>query len=83
MSAHRIIADEEIAAEIERFHAAVERAQRAAAPACATRAEAHAGPEEAAIFDVQISILDDRELTQQRRVATSGRTSAPRRRSTS
>ena len=82
MSRHRIIPDDAIPAEIERFHAALERAQDRLRQ-LRERAEAHAGPEEAAIFDVQISILDDRELSHAGRGATSGRTSAPRRRSTS
>lgn len=59
--ASTIIPDEAIPAEIERFHAAVERAKERLAQVKA-RAEKHAGPEEAAIFDVQISILSDIEL---------------------
>ena len=55
----RIIPDEAIPGEIERLHDALERAQRAPATRCASARSAHAGPEEAAIFDVQLSILDD------------------------
>ncbi len=61
---HRIIADEAIPGEIKRFHEALakgrERVQHVRA-----RAEEHAGPEEAAIFDVQLSILEDGELLRQ------------------
>src|SRR5260221_2471529 len=52
-----------IEAEIERFHKAVEQAKARLAQVKA-RAEKYAGPEEAAIFDVQISILSDTELLQ-------------------
>src|SRR5258708_18120859 len=52
-----------IDAEIERFHKAVEQAKARLAQVKA-RAEKYAGPEEAAIFDVQISILSDSELLQ-------------------
>src|SRR5258708_6687001 len=52
-----------IDAEIERFHKAVEQAKARLAQVKA-RAEKYAGPEEAAIFDVQISILSDAELIQ-------------------
>jgi phosphoenolpyruvate-protein phosphotransferase (PTS system enzyme I) len=58
---HRIVPDEGIAAEIERFHAARARAGERLRQ-LRTRVEASAGPEEAAIFDVQLSILDDEEL---------------------
>jgi phosphotransferase system enzyme I (PtsI) len=57
----RIIADAEVEAEIARFHGALERA-RERLRLLRTRAEAQVGAEEAAIFDVQLSILDDREL---------------------
>lgn len=57
------ISDEAIPAEVERFHQAVERAKQRLNQVKA-RAERHAGPEEAAIFDVQISILSDVELIQ-------------------
>ena len=59
---HRLIDDDAIGAEIERLHDAFERA-RDRLRHLRTRAEQQAGPEEAAIFDVQISILDDGELT--------------------
>jgi phosphoenolpyruvate-protein phosphotransferase (PTS system enzyme I) len=58
---HRIVPDEGIVAEIERFHAARARAGERLRQ-LRTRVEASAGPEEAAIFDVQLSILDDEEL---------------------
>jgi phosphoenolpyruvate-protein phosphotransferase (PTS system enzyme I) len=58
---HRIIPDEAIPGEIKRFHAALEQAEKRLRQVRA-RAEKHAGPEEAAIFDVQLSILEDGEL---------------------
>ena len=58
---HRIVPDEGIVAEIDRFRATLERA-RERLPQVRARVEASAGPEEAAIFDVQLSILDDQEL---------------------
>ncbi|MFN7458873.1 MAG: phosphoenolpyruvate--protein phosphotransferase [Gemmatimonas sp.] len=58
---HRVIEDGDIDQEIARFHAAVERARERLRHLRA-RTEAQAGPEEAAIFDVQLSILDDGEL---------------------
>ncbi|HEY4954626.1 MAG TPA: phosphoenolpyruvate--protein phosphotransferase [Gemmatimonadaceae bacterium] len=58
---HVILHDEAIPSEIERFHAAIARAKERLAQVRA-RADKHAGPEEAAIFDVQISILSDGEL---------------------
>src|SRR5687767_4876919 len=61
---HRIIPDEAIPAEIKRFHAALEQA-RQKLHQVRRRAEKHAGPEEAAIFDVQLSILEDGELLRQ------------------
>jgi phosphotransferase system enzyme I (PtsI) len=61
---HRIIPDEAIPKEITRFHAALEQAKSRLHQVRA-RAEKHAGPEEAAIFDVQLSILDDGELLRQ------------------
>src|SRR5512141_2984429 len=57
------VPDESIQAEIERFHEAVAMAHKRLGQIKA-RAERHAGPEEAAIFDVQISILSDNELIQ-------------------
>jgi phosphotransferase system enzyme I (PtsI) len=59
---HRVIADEEVPTEIRRFRAALEAA-RARLRQIRERVEASAGPEEAAIFDVQLSILDDAVLT--------------------
>jgi phosphotransferase system enzyme I (PtsI) len=58
----RLIDDAEIDAEIERLHGALERA-RERLRLLRRRAEVQAGPEEAAIFDVQLSILDDPQLT--------------------
>jgi len=59
---HRLIDDDAIDAEIVRLHEAFERA-RDRLRHLRVRTEHQAGPEEAAIFDVQISILDDGELT--------------------
>ena len=61
---HRIIPDEAIPGEIERFHRALEQA-KLRLQQVRTRAEKNAGPEEAAIFDVQLSILEDAELVRQ------------------
>jgi phosphotransferase system enzyme I (PtsI) len=58
---HRIVADDAVAAELERLHAAFGRA-RERLELVRARAERQAGPEEAAIFDVQISILHDVSL---------------------
>jgi phosphotransferase system enzyme I (PtsI) len=57
----RLVLDSEIDAEIARLHQAFERA-RERLRHLRVRAEAQAGAEEAAIFDVQLTILDDREL---------------------
>jgi phosphotransferase system enzyme I (PtsI) len=62
--AARIIPDDAIPAELERFHAAIERAKERLA-GVRDRAAAHAGPEEAKIFDVQISMLEDHDLAEQ------------------
>ncbi len=59
---HRLIDDGAIDAEIVRLHDAFERARERLRHLRA-RAEVQVGPEEAAIFDVQISILDDSALT--------------------
>ena len=59
---HRIIPDENVHDEIARLDEAVARAKERLRHLRA-RVEASAGQEEAAIFDVQLSILDDRELT--------------------
>ncbi|HEX2724058.1 MAG TPA: putative PEP-binding protein, partial [Gemmatimonadaceae bacterium] len=57
----RIVADEAIPGEIERLHDAIGKAKQRLAQV-KQRAEKHAGPEEAAIFEVQIAILSDVEL---------------------
>ena len=56
---HRIIADEAIPDEIARLHAAIAHAKERL-QLLRARVESTTGPEEAAIFDVQLSILDDR-----------------------
>lgn len=58
---HRLIHDDAIDAEIGRLHAGLERARERLRHVRA-RTEVQAGPKEAAIFDVQLSILDDGEL---------------------
>jgi phosphotransferase system enzyme I (PtsI) len=58
---HRIVDDDEIAPEVERFRAAIEQA-RERLRGVRERAERRVGAEEAAIFDVQLSMLDDVEL---------------------
>jgi phosphoenolpyruvate-protein phosphotransferase (PTS system enzyme I) len=57
----RRIPDDAIPAELERFRTAVERAKERLR-AVRRRVESAAGQEEAAIFEVQLSILGDREL---------------------
>ena len=57
---HTIIPDEAVPTEIARLHAAIERAKERLAQV-KKRAESHAGPEEAAIFDVQIGRASCRE----------------------
>jgi len=61
---HRIIPDEAIRGEIKRFHDGLNEASERLRHVRA-RAEKNAGPEEAAIFDVQLSILEDGELVRQ------------------
>ena len=61
---HRIIDDEHIGTEIERLHGAVKKSIERL-QAIAGRVERQAGAEEAAIFEVQISILEDSELLNQ------------------
>jgi phosphoenolpyruvate-protein phosphotransferase (PTS system enzyme I) len=61
---HRIIPDEAIRGEIKRFHEGLNEASERLRHVRA-RAEKNAGPEEAAIFDVQLSILQDGELLRQ------------------
>lgn len=58
---HRIVPDEAIPSEVDRFVEALERA-RSRLRQVRARVEASAGAQEAAIFDVQLSILDDTEL---------------------
>jgi phosphotransferase system enzyme I (PtsI) len=58
---HRIVDDEHIDGELRRLHEALERAKDRLHQV-RDRAERHAGPEEAAIFDVQLSILEDPDL---------------------
>ena len=58
---HRIVPDEEIPAEKRRLREALERA-KARVRQVRERAERHAGPEEAQIFDAQLLLLDDPEL---------------------
>ena len=60
---HHIVADEQVGAELARLHRAFDGA-RERLHVVRARAERHAGPEEAAIFDVQLSILDDVSLLQ-------------------
>jgi len=60
---HTIIPDEAVPGEIARLHAAIDRAKERLEHV-KRRAENHTGPEEAAIFDVQIHILSDIELIQ-------------------
>jgi phosphotransferase system enzyme I (PtsI) len=58
---HRIIRDDEIDDEIARLHAALAKA-RERVRLVRDRAERQAGPEEAAIFDAQLLILEDSDL---------------------
>lgn len=58
---HTIIPDEAVPREIERLNGAIDQAKERLARV-KQRAESHAGPEEAAIFEVQIAILSDREM---------------------
>ncbi len=57
----RIISDDQVAAEVARFDEVVGRA-RARLAQVRERVSANAGEEEAAIFDVQIAMLEDVEL---------------------
>jgi phosphotransferase system enzyme I (PtsI) len=59
--ARRSVPHEAVEAEVGRLHVALDRA-RERLVTLRTRAEATAGPEEAAIFDVQLSMLGDAEL---------------------
>jgi phosphotransferase system enzyme I (PtsI) len=58
---HRIIPDEAIPSEIRHLHDVLDRAKERLRQ-IRERVELTAGPQEAAIFDVQRSILDDNEL---------------------
>ena len=58
---HRIVLDEAVPAELDRFRSAVRRAQARVRDVRA-RAERHAGEEDARIFDFQIEILQDESL---------------------
>jgi phosphotransferase system enzyme I (PtsI) len=58
---HRIIGDELIGLEVERLHGALARAKERLRQ-IRDRVERTTGPQEAAIFDVQRSILGDEEL---------------------
>jgi phosphotransferase system enzyme I (PtsI) len=58
---HRVIDDDDIEAEFERLRDGLRRAQDRLRQV-RERADRNAGPEEAAIFDVQIEILADQEL---------------------
>lgn len=57
----RVVPHDDVDEEIARLHAAIARAKERLVT-LRTRAEASAGPEEAAIFDVQLSMLGDAEL---------------------
>jgi len=58
---HHIVTDERIPHELERLHDAFARARERLEHVRA-RAERHAGPDEAAIFDVQLTILQDQDI---------------------
>jgi phosphotransferase system enzyme I (PtsI) len=58
---HRIVPDDAVPGELRRFHDARERAKERLSH-IRDRVERSAGTQEAAIFDVQRSILDDAEL---------------------
>jgi phosphotransferase system enzyme I (PtsI) len=58
---NRIVSDEAIPSEIERFHEALDKARQRLLQV-KDRAEKHAGEQEAAIFEVQVAILADQEL---------------------
>ncbi|MGH7664954.1 MAG: phosphoenolpyruvate--protein phosphotransferase [Gemmatimonadaceae bacterium] len=59
---HRIIPGDQVAPEIERLHASLGRAKERLRQ-LRQRVETSTGPEEARIFDVQLSILEDPVLT--------------------
>ncbi|MEO6876989.1 MAG: phosphoenolpyruvate-utilizing N-terminal domain-containing protein, partial [Gemmatimonadaceae bacterium] len=58
---HRIIPDDAIPSELARLRFAIKRAQERLAQ-IRDRVEKSTGPQEAAIFDVQRSMLDDSDL---------------------
>ncbi len=60
--AQRIIPDDAVPGEIARFHGVLDRAKERLSQ-LRDRVEHSAGPQEAAIFDVQRSIIEDSELT--------------------
>src|SRR5215207_7627775 len=55
---NRIVPDDQIEAELERLHAAFEKG-RERLKLVGARPDRHAGADDAAIFDVQLTILDD------------------------
>lgn len=59
---HRVIPDEDVEPELKRFKSALRKA-KSRLQKVKQRAEQHAGPEEAAIFEVQITMLEDQELS--------------------
>ncbi|MCC6319179.1 MAG: phosphoenolpyruvate--protein phosphotransferase [Gemmatimonadaceae bacterium] len=59
---HRIIADDDVPSELARYREAVTKA-KARLVQVKARAERRAGPEEAAIFEVQLHMLDDGDIT--------------------
>jgi phosphotransferase system enzyme I (PtsI) len=58
---HRVIPEEDVPHELERLANAIDRAKERVRHV-RERVESTAGPEEAAIFDVQLSVLDDGEI---------------------
>jgi phosphoenolpyruvate-protein phosphotransferase (PTS system enzyme I) len=60
----RMVAEHEVAGEIARFHSAVTRAQDRLRQV-RDRAAHHAGTDESMIFEVQITMLDDRALNEE------------------
>jgi phosphotransferase system enzyme I (PtsI) len=61
---HRIVGDDAIPDEIERLHSAFAGAKERLSHVRARTAE-HAGPDEAAIFDAQIAMLEDETLLEE------------------
>jgi phosphoenolpyruvate-protein phosphotransferase (PTS system enzyme I) len=61
---HRVIDDDAIPVEVSRLHRAIDRAKERLRQV-RDRAERHAGHEEAGIFEVQISMLEDPHLLRQ------------------